>query len=182
MALKPIKGVMAIPPSEADLAGKLSGNKELAGDQLDAFRDAGWHFIATADFEPPSGEAGSVQFREIDTTAADAGMQPEAGQKEAHPRRVYQDGAGHVVIEGAAIVAKFEPSTNSAQVQELLDSYDLEVKRNLGFVPNGFQVVPKYPGVDLLDIATRLENESGVEYAEPATIEIMQNRSEVGTE
>ena len=180
MALKPIKGVVAIPPSEASVAGRLSGNKELIGEQLDAFREAGWRFILTADAATLAEDPTAARFHEVEIPDNAQETTSPTSQESLHPRTVYRDSAGQVVIEGAAIVVKFLESLDSKRVQSLLDKHGVSIKRRLGFVPNGFQVTPTASDsrVNLLDIATRLGQEDDVEYAEPATVEVMKKRHE----
>lgn len=179
MALKPIKGILAIPPSETEDLSVLSECKELAGDQLDDFRKAGWRFIATPDFSEQGADPVVAGFSEVETPQPMHGAQRATENGPVHPRHVYRDSAGHVVIEGAAMVVKFKQSVESDRARALLGDRGLRIKRPLGFVKNGFQVVPgdSDSDVDLLELAADLEQENDVEYAEPATIEHIGQRA-----
>ena len=76
------------------------------------------------------------------------------------------------------MVVKFRKSVEAERARALLSDRGLRIKRPIGFVKNGFQVVPGEPDadVDLLNVASDLEQENDVEYAEPATIELIGQR------
>lgn len=177
MVLKRIKGVLAIPPQSSRAAPGVAGSRELAGDQLEAFRKSGWRFVATDEFDTAEGKAGADGFQELAPEHGSSAA-AHAGDLPARPRRVYRNPDGRVVIEGASMVVKFQPDTKWDQVVTLLEAHGLEIRSELGFVRNGYRVGPRDADsdADLLEAAERLQAEEPVEYAEPSRVESFESR------
>ncbi|MEM7077522.1 MAG: hypothetical protein AAF513_02735 [Pseudomonadota bacterium] len=121
------------------------------GQPWDTFRASGWRFFkGDADICDPKKSA----------------------------RRVYATKAGEVMIEGSSMTVKFADDVSQTNAQAVLSSYGLEVKRSLGFMNNGFQGTRSAESADLnmVEAASRLDENPQVEFAEPGMIEPMANR------
>jgi hypothetical protein len=88
-------------------------------------------------------------------------------------RAVYRDKAGHVSIEGATVVVRFDDDAAKEQIDEVLRSHKLTVRRPIAFVPKGFQVAfeGRPAKGQLLRISKELEKLDCVRYADPDFVE-----------
>lgn len=161
-SVKRIEGLAAVPPSGDifEVAVTPVGEKDPrlvslikggARTDLRAFHQAGWHFVVGA------------------VTASGGTL-----------RRVYRDRGGRLLIEGRRLTVRFAPDISQGQIEELLRSHDVTVKRRLGFAPNLFEVAPANSAVprgDIVELAGCLASHREVLYAEPALIEAISGRA-----
>jgi hypothetical protein len=92
-----------------------------------------------------------------------------------HPglRAVFRDSAGHLSIEGATVVIRFDDDADEGQINEVLRRHRLAVRRQVTFLPKGYQVIPEQRPAkgQLLRISAELEKLDCVRYADPDFIE-----------
>jgi hypothetical protein len=157
--LERIEGIAAIPPgaeavsAHASKGGATHQAKGLRQADIQAFEDAGWSFVS----------ARSAPARD--------GTRP-----------VFRDEDGQVKIDSGALNVRFAGKPSQAEINRLLEQHGLLVKRQLGFAPNLYTVVPIEPSQALDSVATAksLTALEQVEYAEPILIEGMSGRRLLG--
>lgn len=177
MDLKKVKGVVAIPPEAERTPQQMPSARKLSGEQLEAFQRAGWTFVATEEFDPSQADSDPDVLEGITCESDGEPVRSEA-MSSIHPRRVYRNAAGNIVIEGASLVVKFIADISRERIQELLAEFGLEVQRALPFAGNGYKVRPSSEAAsnDLVETADRLQARPEVEYAEPANVEAFEPR------
>ncbi len=88
-------------------------------------------------------------------------------------RAVYRDSSGHLSIEGATVVVRFNDDADNKEIDEVLRRHQLTVRRPIGFVPKGFQVgLEGRPAKgQLMRVSEELEKLECVRYADPDFVE-----------
>lgn len=117
--------------------------------ELEAFRNAGWEFIAAAS--------------------------ETLGER----RRVYRGKDGRLMIDSGQLSVRFVPDTADGVIEGILSEHGLAAGRKLGFAPKLLNVGRKEGGQassDAIDTARKLAAHPEVEYAEPVMIEHLGGR------
>lgn len=101
---------------------------------------------------------------------------PEAAAESQ--RTLFRDGDGHVKIDGRALNLRFHPEADRPEIESFLADRGLVIRRELGFAPNLFLIVPgtRAKREDTLSLARSLTGEPIVIYAEPVLIEELTHR------
>ena len=85
--------------------------------------------------------------------------------------------SGQPVVYTENFFVKFEDDASTRKCKKIVKSYNLEVKRELSFTPNGFFVgAPEGTGTDVFDIAKSLLSEEIVELCHPELVREVPRR------
>jgi len=128
--------------------------------------------VGEIDDEPTVEPAGSEEFRA-------SGWRFIRGDADRSGlRAVFRDRAGHLSIEGATVVVRFDDDAGDQQIDEVLRRHHLAVRRPMRFVPKGFQVVfeGRPAKGQLMRISEELEKLDCVRYADPDFVEEIGQR------
>jgi len=93
-------------------------------------------------------------------------------------RAVYRDSGGHLSIEGASVVVRFDDDAAKEEIDEVLRRHQLTVQRPISFVPKGYQITLEGQPAkgQLMRVSEELEQLDCVRYADPALIEELGTR------
>lgn len=84
---------------------------------------------------------------------------------------------GRILLAPGRVVAKFEPSQTSEEIDQLLAPLDLRVVGKLSFAPNLFEIEPRGTELrDALEVAEALGRIRSCEFAEPIFLEFLGGR------
>jgi len=126
---------------------------DLSADEVQAFENAGWTFLASH-------------------RAQDFGPEVVA--------RVFVKPGGRIALGTHRLTVKLKQTQDDSQVVQLLAKFGLRVIQQLRFAPNLYQVTMEAtePGKDALDVANELVDAGVVDFAEPEFVEVIGPRSD----
>ncbi|NMH88235.1 S8 family serine peptidase [Flavivirga algicola] len=153
------KVIKEVDPYARETFETLKKNHNTEVDNLEAFANAGWVFVA-----PKAGVLSSS--RQFDKLRDDS-------LESIH--NVYTNETGGIFIDTNSLIIKFRPEVGKKGLKKILSDHALGIIRELKFAPNLFEV-ELFEGEDIIDKANEMSGIDEVIYIEPQMISYIAQR------